>query len=98
MLDPRVKVFICGFWLGQAFYMIFGTEMFMHSMVRQGTDFEFAGALVDFVRGPMFIVCLLATIGLAAIGGALGYALFKKHFSKLAGGIGVLWRPCLLNL
>ena len=76
-------VFICGFWLGQAFYMIFGTEMFMNSMVRQGTDLEFAQSLVDFVSGPMFIVCLLATIVLSAIGGALGYVLFKKHFSKL---------------
>ena len=73
-------VFICGFWLGQALYMILGTEMFM---VRQGTDLEFAQSLVDFVSGPMFIVCLLATIVLAALGGFLGYTLFKKHFSKL---------------
>ena len=76
-------VFICGFWLGQALYMILGTEMFMNSMVRQGTDLEFAQSLVDFVSGPMFIVCLLATIVLAALGGFLGYTLFKKHFSKL---------------
>lgn len=76
-------VFICGFWLGQAFYMIFGTKMFMNSMVRQGTDLEFAQSLVDFVSGKMFVICLLATIILAAIGGFLGYFLFKKHFSKL---------------
>lgn len=76
-------VFICDFWLGQALYMILGTEMFMNSMVRQGTDLEFAQSLVDFVSGPMFIVCLLATIVLAALGGFLGYTLFKKHFSKL---------------
>lgn len=76
-------VFICGFWLGQASYMIIGTEMFMGSMTRQGTSLEFASALVDFVKGPMFVVCLLATIVLAALGGLLGYALFKKHFSKL---------------
>ena len=55
----------------------------MNSMVRQGTDLEFAQSLVDFVSGPMFIVCLLATIVLAALGGFLGYTLFKKHFSKL---------------
>lgn len=57
-------------------------DAYVASLVSKGKDATYINSLFEHINSSTLIICILATIILAIIGGIFGQKMMKKHFKK----------------
>jgi energy-coupling factor transport system substrate-specific component len=75
-------VWVLCFWVGHGILAIFSADLFTQMMLNAHMTSEQVSQLLEGLTGINLVLAPLACIVGATGGGALGYAIFKKHFAR----------------